>query len=192
VLYTLRDHWLEQAERHVSPNCGSRPASVDIDLIVIHNISLPPEEYGNGNVARFFCNQLDCSAHPYFEHIKALRVSSHVFIQRDGNVIQFVPFDQRAWHAGVSQYRGRNACNDFSIGIELEGSDFDPYEDAQYRALAKVVNCLLDNYPTLTSEAIVGHSDIAPQRKTDPGPAFQWQRFRQELAKERNSRFHDT
>jgi AmpD protein len=133
-------------------------------------------------VRQFFCNQLDCSAHPYFQQLKDMRVSSHLLIQRDGAITQFVPFDQRAWHAGESNHRGRKACNDFSIGIELEGSDDEAYEDAQYTVLIDVVQCLLRNYTSLSPTAIVGHSDIAPTRKTDPGPAFDWQRLRSALA----------
>ena len=181
-MFTLRDHWLEPALHCLSPNFDQRPAATDVDLIVIHNISLPPNEYGGDYVQRFFCNQLDCSAHPYFEQLRDLRVSSHLFIRRNGELLQFVALNQRAWHAGVSQFEGRSACNDFSIGIELEGSDIEPYEDAQYGALAAVVACLLQHYPMLTSERIVGQSDIAPLRKTDPGAGFDWLRFRRDLS----------
>lgn len=182
VPHTLTNHWLQQAEHVESPNCDQRPDGVSLDLIVIHNISLPPKEYGNNNIRRFFCNELDCDSHPYFSQLRDMRVSSHLLIQRNGAAIQFVPFDRRAWHAGVSDYYGREACNDFSIGIELEGCDDEPYEDIQYDNLIAIIQCLLQNYSSLSPEAIVGHSDIAPGRKTDPGPAFDWPRLRKSLA----------
>ncbi|MEL7298720.1 MAG: 1,6-anhydro-N-acetylmuramyl-L-alanine amidase AmpD [Pseudomonadota bacterium] len=157
-----------------SPNCDARPDDVTLDLIVIHGISLPPGEFGNGCIASFFCNQLDPSAHPYFGEIAELRVSAHLLVERDGSVIQFVSFLDRAWHAGVSSWQGRERCNDFSIGIELEGTDELAYSAAQYATLNTVLAALRTAYPTLTDAAVVGHSDIAPGRKTDPGTAFDW------------------
>ena len=179
---TITDHWLDQAERVLSPNCDQRPPSASLDLIVIHNISLPPKHYGGDHIKQFFCNQLDCDSHEYFAQLRTLRVSSHLLIDRRGQLTQFVPFNQRAWHAGVSSYQQRSACNDFSIGIELEGADDDPFVQAQYTSLIAVTQCLLNRYPSLTREAIVGHSDIAPGRKTDPGPCFDWQQYRQGLS----------
>lgn len=164
-----------------SPNVDQRPTDCNLELIVIHNISLPPGEFGQGNVQKFFTNQLDCNEHPYFVEIKELQVSSHIFIERTGAITQFVPFNQRAWHAGESCYEGKHSCNDFSIGIELEGTDNIEYTDAQYRVLSALVVCLCMVYPTLSKRNIVGHSDIAPGRKTDPGPAFDWARLRSQL-----------
>ena len=181
MFYTVTDHKLDQAEQIPSPNCDLRPSSATLDLIVIHNISLPPGQFGNGYIENFFCNQLNCDSHPYFESLRQMRVSSHLLINRDGKVIQFVAFNQRAWHAGQSCYQGRQACNDFSIGIELEGTDTDPYEMVQYSSLVAVTQALISTYPTLSIDAIVGHCDIAPERKTDPGEAFDWQQYRQQL-----------
>ena len=162
--FTISNHWLNPAEHLPSPNFDSRPDDASLDLIVIHNISLPPKHYGNNYIKDFFCNRLDCSAHPYFQGIKDLQVSSHLLIQRTGAVVQFVAFNQRAWHAGESSYQGRSACNDFSIGIELEGADDEAYENIQYHSLTQVVSCLLHRYDSLSGDAIVGHSDIAPER----------------------------
>lgn len=164
-----------------SPNCDMRPPGMVAELIVIHNISLPPGEYGGGWIEDLFTNRLDPTAHPYFAEIHQLRVSAHLLIHRCGAITQFVPFHKRAWHAGQSSYQGRQACNDFSIGIELEGADEIPYEPVQYRKLVQVVQALLNAYPTLSREAIVGHQHIAPERKTDPGPAFDWSLFRSML-----------
>lgn len=175
------DGWLEGAEQCASPNFNQRPENIVISLLVIHNISLPPGEFGGGYVQDFFQNKLDAKLHPYFESIAELKVSAHLFIERDGKVTQFVPFDARAWHAGGSSFDGVAECNNYSIGIELEGTDDLPYSDAQYRALEKVSRQLLLSYPKLTPERITGHADIAPGRKTDPGPAFDWQRFRKSL-----------
>ncbi len=158
-----------------SPNCDARPEGEDISLLVIHNISLPPGEYGGDGIIELFTNRLDPTAHPYYAGIAHLRVSSHFLIRRDGELIQFVPCGQRAWHAGVSRWCGRERCNDFSIGIELEGSDFEPFTDAQYDTLAQLTRALKAAYPIAD---IVGHSDIAPGRKTDPGPCFDWARYR--------------
>ncbi len=172
------DGWLAGARRCASPNCNERPDPADVSLLVIHNISLPPGEYGTGCVQEFFCNQLDCDSHPFFDEIRGLEVSSHLLIERDGSCTQFVSFDARAWHAGVSEFCGRDNCNDFSIGIELEGCDTEAYTDAQYQSLAAVTGELMRTYPLITPDRITGHSDIAPGRKTDPGPAFDWERYR--------------
>ncbi|HUO96824.1 MAG TPA: 1,6-anhydro-N-acetylmuramyl-L-alanine amidase AmpD [Steroidobacteraceae bacterium] len=165
-----------------SPNQDTRPPGASIDLVVVHGISLPPGEYGGPWVERLFLNTLPPAHHPFFATISDLRVSAHLFIRRDGELVQFVPFHARAWHAGASSWRHRVACNDFSIGIELEGDDAVPYEKVQYEALAAVVAALRRAYPTLAPDAITGHSDIAPGRKTDPGPAFDWPRLQTALA----------
>jgi len=161
-----------------SPNCDERPQGTEPDLIVIHGISLPPGEYGGPWIDQLFTNTLSSDAHPYFAQIASLKVSAHLLIRRDGELVQYVPFHLRAWHAGVSQYCGRERCNDFSIGIELEGTDEQPYEPRQYDQLARVIDALVAAYPTLSTERIAGHSDVAPGRKTDPGPAFDWLRLR--------------
>jgi N-acetyl-anhydromuramoyl-L-alanine amidase len=166
--------WLSGVKWVVSPNHDARPANTSITLLVIHNISLPPNEYGGGAITRFFTNTLDHSEHPYFAQLEGVRVSSHFLIRRDGQVLQFVACNQRAWHAGVSMWRGRSRCNDFSIGIELEGSDFEPYAERQYVALDRLIRRLKRAYPI---HDIAGHSDIAPERKTDPGPFFDWGRL---------------
>lgn len=171
-----------QARWCPSPNCNERPAGCLPELVVLHNISLPPGEFGNGCIESFFCNALETSAHPWFANIAGVRVSAHFLVDREGSITQFVNCDQRAWHAGVSRFQGREACNDFSIGIELEGTDTASYSDAQYRALSALIPALFAAYPQLSVEAIVGHSDIAPGRKTDPGPAFDWSRLRRDLA----------
>ncbi len=173
----LCTHCIVGVEYIASPNCDERPAENEIDLLVVHNISLPPNRFGGGYIQDFFQNKLDISADPYFEEIKELQVSSHLLIERTGKLIQFVPFNKRAWHAGESCFDGRQRCNDFSIGIELEGSDEIEYTDAQYRVLRAVILCLQMTYPGLSGGNIVGHSDIAPGRKTDPGSAFDWTRI---------------
>jgi AmpD protein len=175
--YSLDEGWLVPARRVASPNCDERPAGCAIDLLVVHGISLPPREYGGRWIDAFFTNTLDPRAHPYFGEIHDRRVSAHVLIGRDGFVTQYVPFDRRAWHAGASSFEGRAACNDFSIGIELEGSDDEPYEEIQYEQLAATARALMRRYPGITRGHIVGHSDIAPGRKTDPGPHFDWNRL---------------
>ena len=172
---------LADARQVPSPNCDERPDGCCIDLIVLHGISLPPGDYGGPEIDQFFTNCLDPAAHPYFAEIADLKVSSHLLIRRDGELIQYVPFGKRAWHAGDSCFEGRSACNDFSVGIELEGQDDEAYTDAQYERLADVVDRLLAMFPGLTPAAIAGHSDIAPGRKTDPGPGFDWERFRRLL-----------
>ena len=166
----INQHQLSLAQQIHSINYNERPNN-EISLIVIHNISLPPGQFNNGNIERFFTNRLDPKAHPYFETIKDLKVSAHLLIKRDGAIVQFVPFDKRAWHAGESRFNGRENCNDFSIGIELEGSDNLAYETVQYQALQTTLKQLKAHYPI---KHIVGHSDIAPGRKTDPGQAFNW------------------
>ncbi len=167
------------ATQVASPNFDSRPAGVDADLIVVHGISMPPGEFGGPWVDRLFTNTLPLDVHPYFAEVVSLRVSSHLLIKRDGHVTQYVKFTDRAWHAGRSSFEGREACNDFSIGIELEGTDTLAYDASQYSALAGAVAALCRAYPGLSSNRLVGHNDIAPGRKTDPGPAFDWSRARQ-------------
>jgi AmpD protein len=172
---------MRDARQIVSPNFDSRPPGVEADLIVVHGISLPPGEFGGPWIERLFTNTLPPDLHPYFAEIEDLRVSSHLLVARDGEVTQFVKFTDRAWHAGQSSYRGRAACNDFSIGIELEGMDEVEYAAEQYDALAEVVAALCDAYPRLSPDRLVGHSDISPGRKTDPGPAFDWERARRRI-----------
>jgi N-acetyl-anhydromuramoyl-L-alanine amidase len=162
----------------LSPHRDERPTGVQPDLIVMHNISLPPDKFGGPWIERLFNGNLPPDQHPYFAEIQGMRVSSHVLIRRDGEILQFVPFHERAWHAGVSTFEGRSACNDFSIGIELEGADEIPYEAVQYAQAGAVIRALLAAYPALNAGRVVGHSDIAPGRKTDPGTAFDWSRLR--------------
>lgn len=168
---------LDAATQIPSPNQDGRPDGVEPDLIVVHSISLPPGEYGGPHIAELFTNRLDPAAHPYFAGVADLRVSAHLLIRRDGHIEQFVPFHRRAWHAGQSCYEGRECCNDFSIGIELEGTDEGEYETAQYRSLVDVVEALGRAYPRLSPARIAGHSQIAPGRKTDPGAGFDWGRL---------------
>lgn len=163
--------WLRGVRRIVSPNCDPRPEGTQVSLIVIHAISLPPDHFGGPGVVELFTNRLDPHAHPYYATIQQLRVSAHFFIRRDGELIQFVPTEARAWHAGVSCWRGRERCNDFSIGIELEGCDTKPFEEAQYTALKTLLKRLRRRYPGVD---VAAHSDISPGRKTDPGPCFDW------------------
>ena len=162
-----------------SPNQDARPSGTEVSLVVLHSISLPPGEYGGDAIERLFTNRLDPAAHPYFREIAGLRVSSHYLVRRDGEVVQFVPPERRAWHAGVSSWRGRSRCNDFSIGIELEGTDEDAFTDAQYASLADLMRQLQARFPL---RDVAAHSDVAPGRKTDPGPAFDWARYRDILA----------
>ncbi|MDP2450844.1 MAG: 1,6-anhydro-N-acetylmuramyl-L-alanine amidase AmpD [Polaromonas sp.] len=173
-----QEGWYRYARAQASPNFGPRPASACIDLIVIHSISLPPGEFGNGQVQRLFTNQLDWDAHPYFQSIRGLQVSSHFFITRSGELWQFVSCDARAWHAGESGYRGKSNCNDDSIGIELEGLEGGLFEPAQYETLASVCAVLLRHYPIT---CLAGHEHIAPGRKQDPGPGFEWSRLQDSL-----------
>lgn len=168
---------VEKFTQKKSPHCDERPEDQIIDLLVIHNISLPPAEFSGDYIEDFFMGTLDSKAHPYFEEIVSLRVSAHLLIRRDGAIIQFVPFHLRAWHAGESNFKGREKCNDFSIGIELEGADDIEYTEQQYFVLAKVTQIVIDAYPAINPEHIVGHSDIAPDRKTDPGNSFDWRYY---------------
>jgi AmpD protein len=172
---------LAGARQVLSPHFDARPAGVLPELLVVHGISLPPGEFGGPWIDRLFTGTLPGDGHPYFREITGQRVSAHALIRRDGQIVQYVPFGERAWHAGQSAYRGRSACNDFSIGVELEGTDDTPYTDAQYQALAALSAALLAAYPSLTEQAIEGHSDVSPGRKTDPGPSFEWARFRELL-----------
>jgi AmpD protein len=166
--------WLSGVRRIAAPNFDARPAQTPVTLLVIHSISLPPDEFGGPGVRQLFTNTLDCSAHPYYAQLEGVRVSAHFLIGRDGSIIQFVPCGSRAWHAGVSVWRGRERCNDFSIGIELEGCDSMPFEAGQYEALSRLTRRLQRHYPI---KDIVGHADIAPGRKTDPGPTFDWKQY---------------
>ena len=170
--------WCSGVARIPSPNFDARSAGAGVDLLVIHNISLPPGRFGGSYIADLFCNRLDCDAHPYFDQLRALKVSAHFLIRRDGAVQQFVSANDRAWHAGVSSFYGRERCNDFSIGIELEGTDFEPFESAQYQALTDLTHALCARYPL---RDVAGHEHIAPGRKTDPGPFFDWAHYRKSL-----------
>lgn len=176
-LTVLEDHWLAEVRRVPSPNANARPEG-EISAVVLHGISLPPGVFGGDAIERLFTNVLDPMAHPFFAEIAGLRVSAHLLIRRDGGIVQFVPFDRRAWHAGKSRWwdgaRAREGLNDFTIGIELEGADETPYRDAQYRTLAVVLQALTLRYPAITAGRLTGHAHIAPLRKTDPGPAFDW------------------
>ena len=174
------DGWLVSARRVDSPNFDARPAGESISLVIIHAISLPPGVFGGTCVERLFLNALDPQAHPYFASLQGLRVSSHFYIRRDGALVQFVSCLDRAWHAGVSQWQGRSRCNDFSIGIELEGDDENPFEAPQYQCLAALLKLLREHYPIA---AVAGHADVAPGRKTDPGPCFDWGQLPQDLVR---------
>ncbi|MGQ9967385.1 1,6-anhydro-N-acetylmuramyl-L-alanine amidase AmpD [Pseudomonas aeruginosa] len=176
--FARRYSWVRGVRHCPSPNFNLRPQGDAVSLLVIHNISLPPGQFGTGKVQAFFQNRLDPNEHPYFEDIRHLTVSAHFLIERDGAITQFVSCHDRAWHAGVSCFDGREACNDFSLGIELEGTDTEPYTDAQYTALAGLTRLLRAAFPGITPERIQGHCDIAPERKTDPGEAFDWSRYR--------------
>lgn len=173
--------WLTPGRQCPSPNFDARPPNTPVSLLVVHNMSLPPHQFGGGYIEAFFCNQLDPAQDPYFASIAHMKVSAHCLIDREGQVTQFVSFLQRAWHAGRSAFRGQAECNDYSVGIELEGVDNLPYTDAQYASLACVARLLCGYFPELSAERVVGHSDIAPTRKTDPGPAFDWPRLREQL-----------
>jgi AmpD protein len=178
----IESGWLRGARRLPSDNANERPAPGDISLLVIHNISLPPGRFGGGFVEQLFLNCLDCTMHPWFERLRGLRVSAHLLIDRRGRLTQFVPFGLRAWHAGESRFAGRANCNDFSVGIELEGTDERPYTKAQYARLVRVTGALMRAYPAISAERFVGHCDIAPGRKSDPGRAFDWAHYRAALA----------
>ncbi len=184
LLLDVNTSWLEGVRQIASPNFDARPPNTEISLLVVHAISLPPGKFGGDYIDRLFCNRLDKRLHPYFEEIADLKVSAHAFINREGGITQYVPFAERAWHAGVSEFNGRQCCNDFSIGIELEGCDEQPYTDEQYLALAAVTRILRNHWPEIVRENIVGHCHISPGRKTDPGPLFDWQRFYDELEKQ--------
>ena len=171
--------WYRGARREPSPNRGPRPPGVEVDLIVLHSISLPPGQFGGPQVQALFANRLDWDAHPYFQQIRGLQVSAHFYIRRDGQLWQFVDCDERAWHAGVSRHGGRDNCNDFSIGIELEGLEGGPFERAQYESLASLCAALAARYPIAH---VAGHEHIAPGRKSDPGPGFDWPRLQRALA----------
>ncbi len=173
------DGWCQQARQMLSPNHNERPEGQPVELLVIHNISLPPGQFGGPYIADMFLNRLDCDLHPFFDQLRELRVSSHFFIRRTGELIQFVPTEKRAWHAGVSSFMGREGCNDFSIGIEVEGSDFVPFEPAQYRTLTALTKALAARYPQMKN--VTGHEHIAPVRKTDPGPFFDWAGYSQAM-----------
>ena len=174
-----REGWLPGLRRVESPNCDDRPAGTEISLLVVHSISLPPGEYGGDSIEKLFTNRLDPDAHPYFREIEGLKVSAHFLVRRDGEIVQFVPVLKRAWHAGASSWRGRTPCNDFSVGVELEGSDDGPFEEAQYRALNELIARLRSALPL---RDIAAHSDVSPGRKTDPGPGFAWGRVLSRLA----------
>jgi AmpD protein len=176
-IINIKDNLIEGVTFHSSPNFDSRPKDTDISLIVIHSISLPPGKYGGNEIKDFFLNELDTSNHEYFESIKNLKVSSHIVIKRTGEILQFVPFNKRAWHAGISSYLGKENCNDYSIGIELEGTDDSEFTDEQYNSLKNLTSSLIRSYPNLSEDRLVGHSDIAPGRKSDPGIFFDWKRF---------------
>ena len=182
-MLTYEEGWLNGngVRRVESPNFNQRPKNIAIDVLVIHNISLPPSRFGSDDVEMFFTNQLDLSRHPTYDHLKDVKVSAHLYIQRTGQMIQFVSLLDRAWHAGVSHFQGRNNCNDFSIGIELEGTDDLPFTDAQYERLIAVTRLIQQQFPLITRDHITGHSDIAPDRKTDPGPCFDWSRYKKAL-----------
>lgn len=176
----IENHWLLEARPCPSPFFNERPAG-EMSLLVVHNIALPPLTYGGQAIEQLFTGCLPTDAHPYFAQLKGLEVSAHLLIRRTGELVQFVAFDKRAWHAGVSSFAGRKQCNDFSIGIELEGSDNQPYTQQQYQQLAGVTYLLMRHYPLISQERICGHNAIAPKRKTDPGEAFNWQAYQQDL-----------
>ncbi|MEE4299670.1 MAG: 1,6-anhydro-N-acetylmuramyl-L-alanine amidase AmpD [Pseudomonadales bacterium] len=173
----IRDHRLVGVRQCPSPNCDPRPDGTAIELVVVHGISLPPGRFGAEDVEALFCNRLDASCRPDYASLEGVRVSSHLLVHRTGACVQFVPFHLRAWHAGVSSWRGREGCNDFSVGIELEGTDEAAYTDAQYSVVGAVIRSLRSTYGAIAEDAVVGHADVAPGRKTDPGPAFDWARL---------------
>jgi len=177
----INNHWLKPAHKIPSPNCDNRGDENDISLIVIHCISLPEGQFDTPFIEQLFTNRLQAQSHPSFAEICQLQVSSHIVIKRDGTAVQYVPFNKRAWHAGISEFRGRKKCNDFSIGIELEGTEHCPYTESQYTELSSLIHCLISSYPKLSLANITGHSDIAPKRKTDPGKFFDWNKLSQQL-----------
>lgn len=173
----INNGWLNPVRKVLSPHFDARPDVRDISLLVIHYISLPPEQFGGGFIDEFFQGKLDPTLHPYFAEIYQIRVSAHCLIERDGRITQYVNFNDRAWHAGLSEFAGREKCNDFSIGIELEGSNEQPFTDAQYQALSQLTEQIMQTYPLINKERIVGHNHIAPERKIDPGQYFDWHRY---------------
>ncbi len=177
LVYNQINGWIDGVKHCPSPNYDARPEGVPISLLVVHNISLPPGEFGSDHIGQLFCNCLDPAEHPFFKEIADLKVSSHLLIRRDGEIVQFVPLTARAWHAGVSHFDGCDRCNDFSIGIELEGTDDLPYEPIQYTQLVRLTSLVRSEWPAISSERIVGHDHIAPGRKTDPGQAFDWDAY---------------
>lgn len=177
-------HWMQDVRRLESPNADVRPDEEDVSLVVLHGISLPPGRFGTGLAQALFLNELDVGSHPALADLIGVRVSSHLLISRQGEVTQFVPFNRRAWHAGASRYEGRDRCNDYAIGIELEGTDRTAYAEAQYRLLPPLLAALFRRYPALSAARVVGHAEVAPGRKTDPGPAFDWRRLLRALATE--------
>ncbi len=180
-ILTIENGWLQKAEHHLSTFFSPREPQGNISLLVIHNISLPAGHFGGNYITELFLGKLNAEAHPSFADIAQIQVSAHCLIKRDGSIMQYVSFDDKAWHAGASCFNGIDKCNDFSIGIEMEGTDDIPYEEAQYQQLAKLTTCLQYHYPLITNQNIVGHCDIAPDRKTDPGQAFNWSYFRRLL-----------
>ena len=168
---------IEPARLSLSPNRDERENAAGVSMVVLHGISLPPGRFGGEEIEALFLNRLDWDAHPYFGEIRGMEVSAHLLIRRDGEIVQFVPFNERAWHAGASNFRGRRRCNDFSIGIELEGEDETPYDDRQYKVLPQVLKALIRAYPGISAREIAGHCDVSPGRKSDPGPAFDWMRL---------------
>ena len=177
INYISDSGWCHGCCHHPSPHFNPRPVGSEVDLLVIHNISLPPRQFGSNDINEFFAGQLNVAKHPFFQQIAQLKVSAHCLIRRDGEVVQYVSFDDRAWHAGVSNFNGRDNCNDFSIGIELEGCDDIAYSQVQYNSLLRLTRLLQQRYPKIKHQHIVGHSDIAPDRKTDPGQAFAWRYY---------------
>ncbi|EHK91001.1 N-acetyl-anhydromuranmyl-L-alanine amidase [Aggregatibacter actinomycetemcomitans RhAA1] len=177
----IKDGWLLDERQVLSPHFDQRPDPQDISLLIIHYISLPPEQFGGGYIDDFFQGKLDVQAHPYFQEISLLRVSAHCLIERTGRITQYVNFNDRAWHAGLSCFEGREKCNDFTIGIELEGSNEQPFTSQQYDALQRLTRQIMQAYPRITKERIVGHCDVSPGRKIDPGQYFDWQRYLQDL-----------
>lgn len=180
-LKDIEQGWLKDCRQIPSPHFDERPDPEDISLLVIHYISLPPEQFGGGYIDDFFQGKLDPTQHPYFEEIHQIRVSAHCLIDRQGVITQYVNFNDRAWHAGLSSFEGHEKCNDFSIGIELEGSNEQPFTDAQYQALQTLTDCIMKAYPKITRDRIVGHADISPGRKIDPGQYFDWSRYLNEV-----------
>ncbi|MGC7589621.1 1,6-anhydro-N-acetylmuramyl-L-alanine amidase AmpD [Bisgaard Taxon 46] len=177
TLFNITQGWLDNTKKVASPHYDQRPFPQDISLLIIHYISLPPEQFGGPYIDQFFQGKLEPTAHPYFEEIKEIRVSAHCLINREGEITQYVSFEDRAWHAGLSNFEGREKCNDFSIGIELEGSNEQPFTAKQYRTLTQLTKSLMYFYPKITQQRIVGHCDVSPGRKIDPGQYFDWEKY---------------